>query len=1613
MINWGLALITGGASLLVEGASEIFTGKSIDDNVSDWWDEVSGKNDAREANRKAREQSAKGFLSTRTGQIEYLPVVYGTRRLGGVEIFRSSAGTRTDNVEGQSVNIDNAYLWRIVVHSVEATSASDYEIDEVPVTVDASGAVTDTTYAGYAWFASSPDGVSGISSHPLWAEFRAAVGSDWTDDDKLIDVCFTLQKLAWDRDTYSGIPTVTTLVTGKTDNAVDAVIDYLQSTTYGLGIPPAEFNTVDNSTASATAGASYNLWGTTFGKRFEMNAAIDTGTEIFDNVYSNMLDAARAKLSYTEDGWTIRLKDQPQTPVALTEDDIIGSVQYQLGKVESRITRVVVKFVNRLNRYKDDEVYYPTDDVQFQAALAEDNGKYKEQTYNATWCTDQAHAEDYAKWLWTKNREGKAISMTVGTIGFKLESSDVIAVTLPSADLAGDLFQITSIEYDKDSVAFKIDAMPYDASLATGDTIATPVVATPPEVSDARVVSAPSGLSVSQGKYLSAGEVVLSWTPSTNQYVQKYSGYLIPLNDPDNLLDDGSKIPFTVSSRERSVKFGYLKEGDYTAYVKAESDLSSSPYTTFGFTVTIPKVPAVRRLELFGQANDDQFVGQDAKFSWAQISIQEFYDLGYEPVNQGAGAGALDYYLEGYEVTVEDIDGTVRRVDFVKENQYTYSFEKNLEDANRSASDAIEVVRTFRVKVKAKTKQNLFSETAAVIEVENIAPESPSGIAVEEDFYQAFLSYTAPTDPDWQGVEVHLSTSAGFTPSAATLVGKGPDTSWKLKNLTMETTYYLKLVPYDVFGAGTTSSEFSFTTTKLTGASITDVQPETIISGSLGVELNLQAGGFIKTLHTEGASTFETYQGLVDRPSVSSLPLTFHQWNPGNLTSNFSVDAGGTLRAEGAIIEGEIVATSLTLADSTVVTGVDEITGNQIVYVYQTSASQPATPTGTNPAGWSTTPTARVTGQYVWVSQATKKNTGELIGAWSTPVEFTGDQGDQGIQGPQGVQGPAGADGQSLYTWIKYGDDAAGTGITDNPLGKAYIGVAYNNTSPTESTNPADYTWSKIEGDQGIQGPSGADGQSLYTWIKYGDDAIGTGLSDSPVGKSYIGIAYNKSTASESTNPADYAWSKMEGDQGATGPQGPQGPQGDPGILPAPDNVNPGLYADSTHLGYHDSGAWKTYMDNTGKFFLTGTSGNSLYWDGVDTLTVDGDVNAKTLSLSGGTVAPSVSGLYGDQSRIGYWDSVEGWQNYIAADGSFRVNGLGAIELDASGRLTISSGKASSQDASPGLWLGVDADNVAKVSMGDSVSFLRWDGDDLSVSGVLSRVLSRAMVDTFDIAVSDTGYIWSDSCTNVSGQQVVVGQQTSSPYSCIINDDGSYTTNAMTGSGNPRGVVSVGGSIVAVGWGALWRSTTGGATWTQSTVAGAFDKVVYGSGVYIAVGGVSSLPSSAAAILRSTDGVTFSPVTAPSVNRLTSVVYSKASGRFVAVSPDSGKLVYSTDGVTWSVGASITTSTSGGMSYDEVDGVVTIAIGTQVYNSDNGETVDALGSTSSTVRASDFIPQFNLTVVCGLTSSDISYLKFPDRLSKVSPGLYGQHARWNPVQGRLYTGTASTILRTI
>ncbi len=67
-----------------------------------------------------------------------------------------------------------------------------------------------------------------------------------------------------------------------------------------------------------------------------------------------------------------------------------------------------------------------------------------------------------------------------------------------------------------------------------------------------------------------------------------------------------------------------------------------------------------------------------------------------------------------------------------------------------------------------------------------------------------------------------------------------------------------------------------------------------------------------------------------------------------------------------------------------------------------------------------------------------------------------------------------------------------------------------------------------------IYAAKGGDGNTLYTWIAYSDSADGASnfTTGVPGSRTYIGIAANKSSGTESTNNTDYVWSKMQGPQG-------------------------------------------------------------------------------------------------------------------------------------------------------------------------------------------------------------------------------------------------------------------------------------------------------------------------------------------------------------------------------------------------------------------------------------------------------------------------------------------------
>lgn len=191
--------------------------------------------------------------------------------------------------------------------------------------------------------------------------------------------------------------------------------------------------------------------------------------------------------------------------------------------------------------------------------------------------------------------------------------------------------------------------------------------------------------------------------------------------------------------------------------------------------------------------------------------------------------------------------------------------------------------------------------------------------------------------------------------------------------------------------------------------------------------------------------------------------------------------------------------------------------------------------------------------------------------------------------GPQGTPG-VGTDGKTTYLHIQYAPVQNPTAAQMSKTPNKYIGT-YTDFSGVDSTDPSKYTWAKFEGDQGAQGPKGADGKSSYTWMKYATRPDGLDMSDNPdyvplldsagspildsageqiytvTQATYIGIATNKDTATESTNPADYTWSRFRGVDGYDGKDGENG-------IPGKDGKDG--KTQYTHLAYANSADGKT-----------------------------------------------------------------------------------------------------------------------------------------------------------------------------------------------------------------------------------------------------------------------------------------------------------------------------------------------------------------------------------------------------------------------------------------------------
>lgn len=453
-----------------------------------------------------------------------------------------------------------------------------------------------------------------------------------------------------------------------------------------------------------------------------------------------------------------------------------------------------------------------------------------------------------------------------------------------------------------------------------------------------------------------------------------------------------------------------------------------------------------------------------------------------------------------------------------------------------------------------------WSATTTAAANSNTAPPQVTGLTAAPGKEAITYSWTDPSINDLSKYELTFSTSSTFASGNVTYyTGLNNIT---ISGLAAGATYYARVRAIDTgglsgaFSATNTAATTTYPATPLSDGVVPATPAAPTVLGGIGylyvswaaVTTNATGGAqndvVTYEVHTSTTSGF-TPSGSTKAAEIAGTIATLDK-NPNGTAMAYGTTyyvkiiakdrdgaSGASPQASGSLSKVTSLDSSLTASDvgAPTTTQFNTLSGTVsssikgYVTEYSVNSSETVAPT----TGWSTATPTRTPGTFVWYRVTVTYN--DTTTSTTNPALLTG---NTGATGSQGIQGPAGADGTSLYTWLKYADTPT-TGMSDSPAGKTYIGLAYNQASSTESTNYGDYQWSLIQGPQGIPGTPGADGQTTYTWVKYADNASGGGMTDTPTGKTYIGLAFNKTIATESSIATDYQWSLIQGPQGVAG----------------------------------------------------------------------------------------------------------------------------------------------------------------------------------------------------------------------------------------------------------------------------------------------------------------------------------------------------------------------------------------------------------------------------------------------------------------------------------------------
>jgi hypothetical protein len=502
---------------IVKGVQKIFT------KVISWLIPIPDVPDLSNFNQEEQ----KGILVNKQSNDANIPIVYGTRLLGGTRVFLETSGT------------DNQYLYgAIVLCEGEINDITEIRVDDSAVTFSASIANGTTITSNDSRFGTTIQVQPFFGADDQVASSLLTTLSNWGSNHRLRGVAYLAFRITWDNDKYTGIPKIQAKVQGRKISTFDGsdnettgqfssnpafiLIDYLRNSTFGKGVALSSIDIPSFFTASQVCDATVTYHGSTTGKLIECNAVLDTKAKVIDNV-KKLLTGMRGLLSYSQGKYKLVVETTGTSQLTLTKDNTIGGIKVSSERKNNKFNRMLIDFTNPDKNFQSDTVVY---DTNHSTLLTEDNSQLQEGRLQLPTITNIHQAKEMGRVALLRSRNSLSVSLKANYQALNLIVGDIVSVTEEVTGMSTKKFRIMNMAIN-DDYTVDLGLTEYQDSFYTFETQSAPATIPDTNLPDPFTVQAPASITLSdelieysEGIVITRLNIVIG--ASTDNFVQYY-----------------------------------------------------------------------------------------------------------------------------------------------------------------------------------------------------------------------------------------------------------------------------------------------------------------------------------------------------------------------------------------------------------------------------------------------------------------------------------------------------------------------------------------------------------------------------------------------------------------------------------------------------------------------------------------------------------------------------------------------------------------------------------------------------------------------------------------------------------------------------------------------------------------------------------------------------------------------------------------------------------------------------------------------------------------------------------------------------------------------------------